>query len=338
MRGRGRFLGFALAGLFLVLAVRNVDLAAVAHELASANYWLLAPAAVCTLGGYLLRTLRWQVILRPVQPAAWRTLFGILMLGFAANNILPARVGEVVRAYTLGRKTGAPVSAGLATIVVERVFDGLTLLALMALALQFAPVGHDDERLRLVEAGSVVIFAGALVALVALLTLRTRALAVLGWLLRPLPAGLGRRLGGVAESFLVGLDCLRRPGVMARSAALSLLVWSCEAASYALVARAFNLGLSPLQQLNAVLFLVVFVNLGIMVPSAPGYIGTFQFFARLALLPFGVAGELAFSLAILSHAMQYVLVTGIGLAILWREHLSLTRLARVPAAVDTPAD
>lgn len=338
MRGRGKYLGFLLTGLFLVLAVRNLDLAAVARELASVDYWLLAPAAGCTLSGYLLRTLRWRVILWPVQRVSWRTLFGILMLGFAANNILPARVGEVVRAYSLGRKTGAPVSAGFATIVVERVFDGLTLLALLALALQFAPVGRDDERLRLVEVGSIVIFAGALVALVALLTLRRRALAALGWLSRPLPAGLGHRLVGIAESFLVGLDCLRRPGVMAQSAVLSLLVWSCEAASYALVARAFNLGLAPLQQLNAVLFLVVFVNLGIMIPSAPGYIGTFQFFARLALLPFGIAGELAFSLAVLAHAMQYVLVTGIGLVILWREHLSLTRLAGIPATVDAPAD
>ena len=113
---RGRLVGFLLTGLFLVLAARNVDLAAVGRELAAADYRLLIPAAACTLTGYLLRTLRWGAILRPVQPAAFPTLFSALMLGFAANNILPARVGEVVRAYTLGRKTGAPVSLGFATI------------------------------------------------------------------------------------------------------------------------------------------------------------------------------------------------------------------------------
>lgn len=336
--GRGKLVGFAITVVFLVLAVRNVDLAAVGRELAAADYRLLLPAAVCTLSGYLLRTARWRAILHPVQPAPFRTVFSVLMLGFAANNVLPARVGEVVRAYTLRQKTGAPVSLGFATIVVERVFDGVTLLALMALALRVAPALADDERLRLVESLSVVVFASALIALVALLLLRERAVALAGWLARPLPERFGRRVSAMAESFIVGLDCLRRPGAVLRIAALSLLIWTCEAGSYAFVARAFDLGLGPAQEMSAVLFLVVFVNLGIMIPSAPGYIGTFQFFARLALVPFGVPGERAVGLAVVSHAMQYVLVTGIGLVIVWREHLSLVRLARAPATVDTAAD
>jgi uncharacterized protein (TIRG00374 family) len=338
VKGRARLVGFLVTGVFLVLAVRNVDLAAVARELATADYRLLLPAAMCTLGGYLLRTARWRVLLEPVLSVPFRTAFGALMLGFAANNVLPARVGEVVRAYALGRTTGASVSVGFATIVVERVFDGLTLLALMALALRVAPIPADSEQLRLVEFGSVAIFAVATLALAALLILRRRALVLLSVITRPLPATLAARIGAIAESFIVGLDCLRRPSVVARAAGLSALVWTCEAASYAFVARAFDLGLSPTQYLSAVLFLVVFVNLGIMIPSAPGYIGTFQFFARLALAPFGVPAAQAFSLAVLAHAMQYVLVTGIGLAILWREHLSFTRLTGGQAVVDTAAD
>ena len=338
VKGRAKLVGFLVTGVFLVLAVRNVDLGAVAQQLAMADYRLLLPAAACTLSSYLLRTTRWRVLLEPVLPVSWRAAFGALMLGFAANNVLPARVGEVVRAYTLGRTTGVPVSLGFATIVVERLFDGLTLLALMAVALRFAPIPADGEQLRLVEVASVAIFTAAALTLTALLILRRRALVLLGVLTGPLPATFAARIGGIAESFIDGLDCLRQPIVLVRAAGLSVLIWTCEAASYAFVARAFDLGLSPTEYLSAVLFLVVFVNLGIMIPSAPGYIGTFQFFARLALAPFGVPAAQGLSLAVLAHATQYVLVTGIGVVILWREHLSFSRIAGAAAAADTAAD
>jgi hypothetical protein len=338
VKARGALLGIVITVVFLALALRNVDLAAVMAELATADYRFLLPAALCTLVGYLLRSLRWQVILHPVHQVPFRTLFPVLMLGFATNNILPARVGEVVRAYALGRKTEVPASLSLATIVVERLFDGLTLLLLMALALQLAPLVEDNDRLRLVEVASVAIFATALAVLILLLVFRERALASLAWLLRPLPDRWSRRAGAMAESFILGLRCLRHPGVVVRIAAFSLLVWTAEAASYALVARAFDLNLGPRQYAAAMLFLLVFVNLGIMIPSAPGYIGTFQFFARLALSAFAVPAERAVGLSVLAHATQYVLVTGIGLVILWREHLSLTRLAGAPAPAEPAGD
>ncbi len=334
MSGRGKLISFVITAVFLVLAVRNVDLGAVAAELARADYRFLAPAAALTLTGYLLRTLRWGLILRPIRTVDFGTLFSVLMLGFASNNIMPARVGEIVRAYTLGRKVEVPTTLSLATIVVERVFDGLTLLLLMAVALQVAPVPLDNDRLRLVELASVGIFATALVVLVLLLVLEERALALLAVILRPLPRRFAERVTGMGDSFIKGLHALRHPRILVQIGIVSLLVWAAEAASYAFIARAFQLGLAPREYVGAVLFLVVFVNLGIMIPSAPGYIGTFQFFARLALTAFGVPGERAVGLALLSHAMQYTLVTGIGLVILWRERLSLARVVRVPAGLD----
>jgi glycosyltransferase 2 family protein len=327
-----------LTAVFLALAVRNVDLAAVGREVAAADPRYLLPAAVCTMTGYLLRSLRWQIILHPLYRVPYRAVFSVLMLGFATNNILPARLGEVVRAYLLGSRAGVPRSLSLATIVVERVFDGLTLLLLMAVALQVAPVPLENDRLRLVEVASVGIFAGAVVGLVGLLILQKRAVALIGWLARPLPARVAGRLTTMADTFITGLGCLRHPGVVLRAGLCSLLVWGAEAASYAWVAAAFNLGLAPAQQVSAILFLVVFVNLGIMIPSAPGYIGTFQFFARLALTAFAVSAERAVGLAVVSHGMQYVLVTGIGLVLLWRQHLSLGRLVQVAPALEPSQD
>lgn len=334
MSGRTKLIGFAVTVIFLGLAVRNVDLGAVAAELRAADYRFLVPATVLTLAGYALRTVRWGLILRPIRRVDFGTLFSALMLGFATNNIMPARVGEVVRAYTLGRKVGVPASLGLATIVVERVFDGLTLLLLMAVALQITPIPLDNDRLRLVELASLAIFLGALVVLILLLVLEERALRLIAVLLRPLPHGLAARLVGMADSFIKGLHSLRHPGILLKICGVSLLVWLAEAASYSLIARAFELGLGPREHVGAVLFLLVFVNLGIMIPSAPGYIGTFQFFARLALAAFAVPGERAVGLALLAHAMQYTLVTGIGLVILWRERLSLTRIIATRPTLD----
>jgi uncharacterized protein (TIRG00374 family) len=332
--GRGKFIGFLLTVVFLILAVRNVDLAAVAGELAAADYRYLAPAAAFTLAGYLCRTLRWGLILRPIRVISFGTLFSVLMLGFATNNIMPARLGELVRSYTLSRKVGVPASLTLATVVVERVFDGLTLLLFMAVALNVAPVPIEDQSLRLVEVASVALFAAALIVLILLLVLEERAVAGIGWLLRPLPRRFSCRLTTMTNSFIQGLHSLRHPQILIQMSLVSLLVWLAEASSYAFIARAFDLGLSSRDYIGAVLFLLVFVNLGIMIPSAPGYIGTFQFFARLALTAYGVPGERAVGLALLSHAMQYILVTGIGLVVLWRERLSLTRIVRSPATVD----
>jgi uncharacterized protein (TIRG00374 family) len=330
----GKLLGVGLTLVFLALALRNVDLTAVWQAIVAADYRWLLPAAAFVSAGYLIRTGRWQSILWPVLRAPYWVCFRCLILGFAANNVLPARVGEVIRAYSLRQKTGTSATLGVATVVVERVFDGVTLLALMAIALQVAAIPADDERLRLVEAVSIAIFATALVVLIALLVLRERALALVAWLARPLPARFEARVQAMAASFIVGLECMQRPGALVRIVPLSVLVWLCEAAAYGCVARAFSVDLTPPQFVSAVLFLTVFVNLGIMVPSAPGFIGTFQFFARLALVPFGVAPDIAFGLAVVAHALQYGLVTGAGLVVMWREHLSLGSLARTP--VDTP--
>lgn len=335
MKTRGALFGLAITGVCLFLAVRNVDLSLVVREMTAADGRLLVPSAFCTLFGYGIRTVRWQQILRPLYALGLPLLFRVLMLGFAANNILPARVGEIIRAYTLARKANVPVSLGLSTVLIERVFDGLTLLILMAIAIRFAPIGEGDERLWLVQIVSATVFLGALVGVILLLVLRERALLLLAWFSRPLPEATRPRIAAIAESFIQGLSCLQSRAVVVRIGVLSLAVWSVEGVTYALTARAFDLGLAPTEYLSAVLFLLVFVNLGIMVPSAPGYIGTYQFFARLALASFAVSPERALGLALVSHAIQYFLVTGVGLVVLWREQLTLGRVLSGAPPLDT---
>src|SRR6516165_7003216 len=128
MSGRSRYLGFAVTIVFIGLLVWKTDVRELVTALAEANYVWIAPAIVATLTSYALRTGRWERIRRPIRSLPFRTLLPIVYIGFMANNLLPARMGEVVRAYALGRKTGLSKSMGLATILLERLCDGIALL------------------------------------------------------------------------------------------------------------------------------------------------------------------------------------------------------------------
>lgn len=324
MLRKSRWLGLLLTIVFLGLAFSRVDPTELAERLREANYALVLPAALATLAGYLLRTARWRIILAGAVPASFGPLFSILMIGFATNNVLPARLGEFVRAVLLRRRTGLRKTCSLATIFLERLFDGLVLIAILAvLSLNLNLPGWGRE----VQAVSSLVFVGVTAGVRLILTRQSIAERLLGLALRPLPKRAGDWVGEAFASFMLGLRGIRRPRVLILTLGLSAAIWLLEGLSYYLLTYAFDFPLGGLERVVACGLLLVIVNLGIMIPSAPGYVGTFQFFAVAALAVFGVAAELALSLAIVAHAMQYVLVTAIGAFFMMRSHLSWTNLA-----------
>jgi uncharacterized protein (TIRG00374 family) len=328
-------LGTIATGFFLWLALRNVEITAVGEALRTANYVYLVPAAVFTLTGFFMRSVRWSLILRPTRAIPFQSLFPVMMVGFAANNLLPARIGEFVRAFLTGSREGISRSTALATIVVERVCDGLTLLTLMTITLLLFPVPISDSKLQVVVFGATLVFGVATLALLGLILFPTRTLVPIRFGTRRLPERFSARADALIDAFLDGLRLLREPRALLSLAGLSLVIWGLEAATFAAVLRAFPLGLSVGEWLAASVFLLVFVNLGIMIPSVPGYIGTYQFFATLALSAFAVSADYAFGLAVVAHTMQYTLITGTGLICLWRLGLrlgSVSRLAPEPAS------
>lgn len=332
-------LGTVATVFFLWLALRNVDISAVGDALQTANYIYLLPAAACTVSGFGLRGLRWSFILRPAKQVAFSRLFPIMMVGFAANNLLPARIGELVRAFLTGSREGVSRSTALATIVVERVCDGLTLLTLMIVTLLLFPVPMSDSTLQAVVIVASAVFGIATVILLGLMLFPIRMLVPIHFATRRLPQRFAERADGLVDSFLVGLQMLREPRALLGLAGMSIGIWALEAAAFGFVLRAFPLGLSAGEWLAASAFLLVFVNLGIMVPSVPGYIGTYQFFATLALSAFAVNADYAFGLAVVAHAMQYALITSIGLISLWRLGLRIGSVAQLTPerAPSTPA-
>ncbi len=322
---KGRIVGFLLTGVFLWLVARNVDGAELVSAFAKADYRLVAPAALATLTGYLVRTARWQRIVRPVAPLSFGSAFGILMMGFAANNLLPARLGEVVRAYMLRRRTGARKTYGLATIVLERVCDGLVLILFLGIVSISLPLPDWGQEVQVL---SSALFLAATVAIVLLLMQEDVIVKIAYLLLGRFPDRLAGPLLRAMEVFISGLHALRSRRSVAYVILMSVVVWLLEAVSYLLLVTAFGVRLTPDVPVLAAGFLLVVVNLGIMIPSGPGYVGTFQAAAIGALGVFGVAKEPALALAILSHLMQWLLVTLIGLAFFAKEQVGLFGIER----------
>lgn len=321
---KSKFLGVLITLLCLGLAFYRVDLGGLYGALASANYVLVLPAAACWLVGYVVRTARWREILAESARCRFGVLFGVLMAGFATNNLLPARLGEFTRAYLLQRHVGVRKTFLLASIFLERVFDGLALVALLSVLSLVIDLPGWSREVELLAAG---VFLGVAAGVVLLLAQRDLAERLVRFLLRPLPARLSDWTTNAFRAFLLGLATMRRPGVLLRTAGLSVAVWSLEWGSYYILAGAFPLGLDDITRATACALLLVLVNLGIMLPSSPGYVGTFQFFAVAALAVFGVERESALALAIVAHLSQYLLVTLIGVAYFGREHVSLRSLS-----------
>jgi hypothetical protein len=336
----GRFLlGLAMSGLFIAVFLYRVDLGEMGHALATADYRMIPLAVVFYLFAFVWRTLRWRAILRPLGRFRFARLWPVIMVGYAANNLLPVRLGELVRAYYLGEREGASKTSALATILVERVFDGLALLFLLAVASLFVPVGDllrgvgeqvHVNGLVLLLGMSVPFFivCGALVALAAWPRLAAR---VVPRLVRWLPRRLGAATAGLAERFVVGLSALRTPQRFFIIFSLSVALWLSEAMMYFVLAFSFNIDATFASWTSLVAVVVMTVamsNLGSAIPTSGGSVGPFEFFAQATLVSFGVGAATASAYAVIVHATQLVPITLLGLLHLWTVHLSLGRLSR----------
>ncbi|MFQ5860568.1 MAG: lysylphosphatidylglycerol synthase transmembrane domain-containing protein, partial [Dehalococcoidia bacterium] len=249
MRSRRFWIGLAVSVLFLFLFLYRVDLGEMAGALKEANYTFVLPALALYGASMLFRSLRWRFLLRPLKSLGVGRLFPVVVIGYMANNLLPVRLGELVRAYYLSERERVSASATLATIVLERVYDGLTLLFFIAVASLFLPLsgllkGVEDALGlpgALVAVLLTVPFLGAIVFLTLLASFPQRVGVTAGWVLRLLPLRLRPRVAELIERFLQGLSVLRSPRLLLELFLLSLPVWILEASVAYLLAFAFDL-------------------------------------------------------------------------------------------------
>ncbi|MDO8751427.1 MAG: lysylphosphatidylglycerol synthase transmembrane domain-containing protein [Dehalococcoidia bacterium] len=346
MRSPRFWLGLAVSLLFLGLLLWRVDLQETMRSLREANYWFVILGVPGYFAGVALRAARWRILLSPLRPLAVRRLFPVVVVGYMANNLLPVRLGELVRSYYLGQREGVSKSAALATILVERVVDGVVLLfVLVALSLVLPVTGLVTGVARsmsipwpLLVSAVVAPFVLVLGVMVFMAYDPPRALALTGLLVKPLPARLKARLLGLAEMFIAGLGVLRYPRRIPLLILLSLLVWLAEGTMYYLVGLSFGLA-SPLGGLASMAAAMLAVeatsNLGAAFPSSQGSIGPFELFTVATLVVLGVQREAAVAYAVVLHVALLVPVTLLGMLYLWMGKESLVQLVRLGTSGDS---
>lgn len=334
MNRRRIILGFAVSAFFLFFALRGQDFGAIRDAFEQVTWWYLIPAVGLYFIGLLVRAYRWSVLLRPVEAVPARTLVGINAVGLMANNVMPLRTGEFVRAYALSQKTNISKSTGLATIAVERIFDGIALLGFIAISMLFVDM---TTQLRHVAELAFAIFALALIALVLLAKggrVRDRMLTLA---LGPLPDSLSTRVNTMAEAFISGLGIFHRWKEVTLVILSSLVAWGFEASMYWMVARAFGGSIAAAMGVPETMLTTGIANLATLVPSSPGYVGPYEAAVILVLGgALGLSKELALSYAVLIHVMLWLPVTAWGVIEWSRLHLSLSQVEQ--AEYETAAE
>lgn len=324
-----RHLLTAIGGVFTVVclyfAFRGIHLADVARILGGVQYGWAIPILGATVLSIWLRAWRWKVMLEPVKKVSLGQAYSATMIGYMANNVLPMRLGEVVRAYALGRNAGVSKSAAFATIVVERAFDLMALLLLMAILLFRYSF---DRRFQFLGYIALIACVGLFAVMGFVYWKRDVASRLIGWMLRALPPRLRESGGVIFGRFLDGFEVLSRGHHLFWTAVLSFLVWLAMALSFHFTNITFGLDLP----LDSSLVMVVICALGVMLPSGPGFVGTFEVAAKYGLLLFKdasgdsmVSESVAVSYALFYHAVQFIPLTLLGFYHLWREKMSLAR-------------
>ena len=310
----------------LVWALRGVHLAEVMAHLRDARPVPLVVAVVLATATYPLRLVRWRLLLRDAEgrPLPAAPLWHAVAIGFMANNILPFRAGELVRLIAASRLAGARFSAVLSSVAVERIFDGLTVVALMSLALLASDLPPD------VAVGGVPVrhaaqIAGALgiAALIAALLVVAFPRAAERVVRRLLPAGaLADRLVALIEGVRHGLSALRSPSLLAGTIIWSLVLWLVNGLAFYVAFKAFDI---PVGLLGALLMQGILV-FGIAVQLTPGFVGQFEAAIVAALALYGVPRDLATSYAIAYHATTFLPIILLGAWSLARTPVALSDL------------
>lgn len=317
------WLGVLISAALLWWALRGLQLQDVWDTLKGANYLWLIPGIAVYFMGVWARAWRWHYLLRPLKRIPTRTMFPIVTIGYMGNNIYPARAGEVLRAYVLRRREQVPISASLATIIVERAFDGIVMLAFVFLNLpELTNLTVDSgfagsiQSLALIGAG---VFLGAVAVFLVMAAFPDQSRRASVWFIeRLVPARWRDSLMGIAERFLEGLASLRSPKDVGMVLLTSVVIWLFETGKYWFVMQAFpfQVGFFSLMLMNGI------VNLATTIPSAPGYVGTFDAPGIAVLVAYGVGRDLAAGYTLVLHVALWLPITVLGAYYMLRERLS----------------
>lgn len=321
-------IGILISIFFLYLAFRKVDFSRMWQAFAGANYLYLMPIFAIMLLSLLMRVWRWKYLLAPLGYVRFSDLFSALMIGYMANIFIPAHLGELLRAYVIGKKTPLSSSAVFATIVVERIIDVYSFLLVMVLTLLIFPFPAWVQKSGAITLILIIIFT---MILVIMKIYHSRSIQMLNKLTRCLPAKFGPLVTKIANSFLEGVKPLQNWQHYILVFVFTVIMWFCYAYIFNLAFLAFNfINLYSLPW-YASLVLLVLTTISVAVPSSPGYVGTYHYLCQIGLAEFfHVPPDAALSFAFVAHGINTITMLVVGLFCASREGLSLKSLNKKP--------
>lgn len=352
LRQKRFWAGILISLALLAFLFYQTDLFSIGAVLSHADYFFLLPALALYFIGVGFRAVRWHFLLRSIKPVPVRSLFPIVVIGYMANDILPLRIGELVRAFVLRQEHKISAASVLVTIVVERLFDGLTMISFIGASSLVLPL---DPAVKTTVAVAALVFISVFVVLALVAGLRARVDYVIVLVLKKLPAHWGDRASKLIDSFFHGLSVLRNPLDALAALVCSVVAWLFEAAMYLTLALAFANLVPEIQNrlvqiagpvtpelgiektYSVFMLMTAFANLLATIPSTPGYFGVLDAPIKGTLTLFGVEPNLAASYTLVLHLALIVPVTLLGLFYAWRAGFSLGQLSRPSAVSATPA-
>jgi uncharacterized protein (TIRG00374 family) len=313
--------GVLISAVCAYLAFSGVNFNALLKSITSVNYLYILAVLLIVISAHYLRCYRWGKIMNTLVRYDQKTLFILGSLGFMAVNVLPARLGEFARPYLVKKRSGIKMSATMATIIVERVFDLLTLMLIMFIVL--IKVELPDK---IYKGGIImlVISVSLFIMLILLAIKRDSSINKIDALLRMFPTKIAEPLNRLAHSFIDGLQILPDIGKTLYVLFLSVLLWALVGLSAYVLFLGFGFAL-PLINGYAI---TVIIALGVMLPAAPGFIGTYHYFCILGMTKFGVSQADAGAYAILLHFFQMIPIIVLGLIMLPFQKISLSGIIK----------
>jgi uncharacterized protein (TIRG00374 family) len=318
--------GMGISLFFLLLLFRKIDFNQLGAAFRTLDYRYLFAAVVITLLSYSLRAVRWYYLLLPQKKTAPRNLLAATIIGYMANNLLPARIGEFIRALVLAEKEQLEVSAVFASLVIDRLFDGFTVLVILVITFFTVqlPPGMEKVQQGLVTGGYVTLalYVGVIVFMVLLKRATARTIHFVALVLRPFPKVVADKIIPLLGSFISGIKLTSNPVEWLVILFSCLLIWGLAAWPIDLLFKAFSIQLP----FTAALFVLVFLVFAVMVPASPGYVGTYHAACVYGLMAFSIPKEQALSVALVVHAVSFFPVIFFGFFFLWKDKISFSAL------------
>ncbi|RLT23867.1 MAG: UPF0104 family protein [Chloroflexi bacterium] len=310
------WIGLIISAVCLYIAFQGLNFADFWTVVQSVNYWWIIPAVAVYTIAVVIRTWRWQAMLRPIAAVSMRRLWPVVVIGYMGNNVYPARAGEVLRSYVLRRREGISMSASLATVVLERLFDGLIMLLFVFVTLPFAPLPAVYTQIVTVFS---VVFGVALLFFLVLASRPAQFLRVWQWVAtRFLPARFASIGSDIVTKFVSGLQSLKSPREMLVIFASSALIWLTETGKYWVIMQGFPFHVD----FTVLMLMTAVVNLATTLPSTPGYAGTFDVPGILVLQRYGIGQAIATGYTLVLHVALWLPITLLGAWYMLREQMS----------------